>query len=562
MGLNRIALAWGIVGLIAACGGASHGNGAATSPDGGDDAGGSGIAPAGASLGDAAQCGLVSQGTAGIALKATILVPSGAMAGEVLVDATGTITCVDTSCANAAGYSAATQIVCANGVVSPGFVNAHDHTDYDFTPPVQHGTTRWQHRNEWRTGADGGPEITPSPASTSDANTLAAIELRFLMSGVTSVVGTGGSPGLVRNLAAYDDPTWLEGLSGKTVYFDTFPLGDENGTILTSGCAYPSIIKPSSAFEDGVYAPHFAEGINPGAENEIECAATAAIGLLTPNTAVLHAVGTNAKDVAAIADAGSKVVWAPRSNISLYGNTMPITEMKRAGVPISLGTDWLPTGSMNMLRELACADEMNSKYFGGAFDDPSLVAMATSNGAAAMGFGTQIGTIAVGMQGDLVVFAASGTPGWRTVIDAASEDVALVLRGGTALYGDQAVVQAANGGTACDAMSVCGIDKAVCLDVPNVTLSDIQTAASSTYPLYFCRGQIPTGEPTCIPYRDTYPNGTSATDQDGDGIPDTSDDCPTVFNPPRSMDDNVQSDVDGDGFGDACDTTPFSPTGP
>jgi len=382
------------------------------------------------------------------------------------------------------------------------------------------------------------------------------------MSGVTSIVGAGGSPGLVRNLAAYSNPTWLEGLTGKTVNFDTFPLGDENGVIIDSGCAYPKVDSVSYANEDGIFAPHFAEGINLGAENEIVCAATPTLGLLTSNTTVLHAVGTNAKDVAAIQAVGAKVVWAPRSNISLYGNTMPITEMKYAGVPVSLGTDWLPTGSMNMLRELSCADEMNSKYFGGAFDDPSLVAMATSTSATSMGFGNQIGTLAVGMQADLVVFAttAGQTAGWRTVIEAASEDVALVLRGGTALYGDELLVQAVNG-SACAAMDVCGLNKAVCLDVPGLALSDLQTAASTTYPLFFCRGQIPTGEPTCIPYRDTYPSGSSATDQDGDGVPDTSDDCPAVFNPPRSMDVNdTQSDLDGDGFGDACDAKPLDAT--
>jgi hypothetical protein len=556
--MKRVALACGVVGLLAACGGTSKDN-AAGAPPGGDDGGDEGAAaPPGTSLADAAECGLVSQGTSGLALKATLLVPGGPMDGEIFVDATGKITCVAASCASTAGYSTATQITCTSAVVSPGFVNAHDHTSYDFTPPYNHGTTRYQHRNEWRTGADGATALPDSP-STTDPKILASIELRFLMSGVTSVVGTSGSPGLVRNLAAYSDPTWLEGLSGKTVNFDTFPLGDENGTIIDSGCAYPKIDSQSYAFEDGVFAPHFGEGINAGAENEVVCAATPALGLLTSNTAVLHAVGTNAKDVAAIATAGAKVVWAPRSNISLYGNTMPITEMKYAGVPISLGTDWLPTGSMNMLRELACADEMNSKYFGGAFDDPSLVAMATSSSAAAMGFGDQIGTLAVGMQADLVVFATTGQKGWRTVIEAASEDVALVLRGGKALYGDQLLVQAVNG-SACETMEVCGTNKAVCLDVPGLALSDLQTAASSTYPLFFCRGQIPTGEPSCIPYRDSYPNGSSATDQDGDGVADSSDDCPAVFNPPRSMDGTAQSDVDADGFGDACDQKPLDST--
>ena len=478
--MKRFVVAWGMVGLLAGCGSASNGNGdGLPSQSGGDDAGAGG-SRSGTSLADAAGCSLVLQGTSGVALKATLLVPGGPTDGEILVDSAGKIACIAGSCAGTTGYSTATQITCSSAVVSPGFINAHDHTEYDFTPPVNHGMTRYQHRNEWRVGADGMTRL-PSFPTTSDPKILASIELRFLMSGVTSIVGVGGTPGLVRNLASYANPSWLQGLTGKTVYFDTFPLGDTNGVILTSGCGYPGILPTYSAFEDGIYAPHFAEGINPGAENEIVCADYPAIGLVTSRTAILHAIGTNANDVATIAAAGAKVVWAPRSNISLYGNTMPITEMKNAGVPISLGTDWLPSGSMNMLRELACADEMNSKYFAGAFDDPSLVAMATSNAASAMGFGNQIGTLAPGMLADLVVFATSGDKGWRTPIEAASEDVALVLRGGKALYGDALLVQAVNG-NACDAMDVCGTRKAVCLDVPGLALSDVESAATADLP--------------------------------------------------------------------------------
>jgi hypothetical protein len=134
------------------------------------------------------------------------------------------------------------------------------------------------------------------------------------------------------------------------------------------------------------------------------------------------------------------------------------------------------------------------------------------------------------------------------------------MRGGKVLYGDAAVVRAL-GAAGCDSMQVCGTSKSVCLDLSGAaTLSDIQSAASSTYPLFFCRGQTPTGEPSCTPYRDSYPSGTSATDRDGDGVADGTDDCPSIFNPPRSMDDGAQSDADGDGVGDACDAKPLDAT--
>jgi hypothetical protein len=46
--------------------------------------------------------------------------------------------------------------------------------------------------------------------------------------------------------------------------------------------------------------------------------------------------------------------------------------------------------------------------------------------------------------------------------------------------------------------------------------------------------------------------GTTVTDTDGDGIPDSSDNCPNVANPD-------QADADGDGLGNACDPNSYPP---
>jgi hypothetical protein len=52
--------------------------------------------------------------------------------------------------------------------------------------------------------------------------------------------------------------------------------------------------------------------------------------------------------------------------------------------------------------------------------------------------------------------------------------------------------------------------------------------------------------------RATKADPPPAPDGDGDGVPDATDNCPTVPNPD-------QADSDADGIGDACDTTPGGP---
>jgi hypothetical protein len=46
-------------------------------------------------------------------------------------------------------------------------------------------------------------------------------------------------------------------------------------------------------------------------------------------------------------------------------------------------------------------------------------------------------------------------------------------------------------------------------------------------------------------------------DDDGDGIVNKDDNCPTIFNPTRPLDGGKQSDWDGDATGDACDNNPL-----
>lgn len=503
-------------------------------------------------------------GKKSILLRGSVLLPDQVLhGGEVLVDETGTIACVGCDCHTGEPAAAqAAQVTCRDGAISPGLINAHDHITFTKAEPATHPTNRYNHRHEWRLGVSGDPKRPKIPVSGGN-NTAAQQwgELRQVLGGTTSLVGSGGPAGLLRNL----DTGLQEGLMQLPVDSDTFPLGDSDGLRLASGCAYPSLRSEGSLNPDGAYLPHISEGITQEARNEFLCTSQPrgeGAFLVEDFTAIVHAIALSAADAQTTAQRGAAVVWSPRSNISLYGHTAQVAMLDRAGVLLTLGTDWTASGSMNLLRELRCAGELNQKQFGGYFSGAALFRMATINAAIATATNDRIGLLAKGYAADIAVFASAevARQDFAAVVQAEIQDVALVLRGGTPLSGDAAVMAAlgAGAGDKCETMDVCGVQKNVCVErETGMNLAALKTKAGMPiYQLFACG--TPPAEPTCVPFREGEFTGMStADDPDGDGIPSARDNCPQVFNPPRPVDGPGQTDSDGDGLGDACDVCPL-----
>jgi cytosine/adenosine deaminase-related metal-dependent hydrolase len=108
-----------------------------------------------------------------------------------------------------------------------------------------------------------------------------------------------------------------------------------------------------------------------------------------------------------MAAGGASMVWSPFSNLLLYGRTAPIAEAKAAGVAIGLGSDWSSTGSKNLLGELKVAS-LASAAAGGVFTDAEIVAMATSVGAAILGWDSVLGSLEPTKRADLIVIDRRG----------------------------------------------------------------------------------------------------------------------------------------------------------
>ncbi len=377
------------------------------------------------------------------------------------------------------------------------------------------------------------------------------IELRQVFAGTTSMIGAGRANGMVRNLDR-NEPGFPD------VEFETFSLGDI-GEQFHDDCGWNYSFTEQEVAQFPAYLPHVAEGINFFANEEFRCQSTSFDGgrdFAEANAAHIHSIGLTTADYYRLALDDAKIIWSARSNINLYGITVQVTSFDRFGGRIALGTDWSYSGSINIVRELACVDEYNRDYLDGYFTDKQLWEMVTINAAAVAGAENLIGSLEVGKLGDVTVFDGTA-PHHRAVIESVADDVALVLRKGEALYGETELL--AGLGETCETLTVCGEPRAVCAarEFGGTDYATLAADAESVYPAFFC--DTPPGEPRCHPLRPGEFDGErTATDADGDGFADTDDNCPRVFNPIRPIDNFVQPDADGDGVGDPCDPTPLS----
>lgn len=529
--------------------------------------------------------------------------------GEVLVDDTGLILYVGCSRGRPEqlDVSGSTRVECAEGVVSPGLINTHDHLGFDQNYPTPATTDRFDHRNDWR----GTPAVT-APSDYSQEK-VAWSELRQVMAGTTSIAGAGNEVGFLRNL---DPPWWSFPLFDDLLWdvtteypleivTDTFPLENPWEYQQYEDCIHTYYGRQKDQWTN-IYVPHVAEGINVAADTEFNCL-SAVDDMVNREFSMVHGIAVNADDGKTLAENRASLIWSPRSNISLYGNTVPMRMLKNQGVLVSLSTDWTPSGSMSLGRELACADELNAKYFNRAFSDRELWMMVTHNPAVALHIDDRVGSLQAGHFGDIAIFDGSDVDNpYRAVIGAGAQSTILVLRrsampflfidnytyvGSIALYGQAGLLQnlpptlhefyAAFFGfeeELCEDIEVCGQQKLVCplretwwlafedyyLGVEwgdPLPLSFLASENEDSYPLFFC--EAPPDEPTCVPSRPGEYTGelvtgpASSSDWDGDGITDNLDNCRKVFNPVRPMDAGVQADSDGDGRGDACDKCPL-----
>ena len=147
---------------------------------------------------------------------------------------------------------------------------------------------------------------------------------------------------------------------------------------------------------------------------------------------LVHGVATDRDDYAVMREFDVTLVWSPRSNLALYGETIDLGAALASGVRIALSTDWSPSGSFNMREEVRCARRV-AEASGAELSAEALWRMATQSGAYALGLEDRFGAIRPGLRADLMLVRHAGGDPYEAVLTAGHEDVLAMWVDGRAL---------------------------------------------------------------------------------------------------------------------------------
>ena len=319
------------------------------------------------------------------------------------------------------------------GIIFPGLIDLHNHISYNVF-------ARWEpsrlfsNRYEWRENDEyrenvGSPYANLRSRYFCEMNTYG--EVRALVGGTTSILATAPGNcirGLVRNL------------DHNSGFYGLFERDSDH---IKNSVNFPTSVNKIQGFllddRSEAFFIHLAEGLDASSLREFEDLTVQS--LLSAKTVLIHGTALESNQFNMMSAKGASLIWSPRSNIELYGQTADILSALENDVAIALAPDWAITGSSNMLDELHYAAEWNSVHMEGRFSDQQLVELVTKNPAMIAGISEYVGTIREGLFADLLIIDGDSSQPYRALIESEAGNVQRVLIDGIPLYGSQSIME-------------------------------------------------------------------------------------------------------------------------
>ena len=378
-----------------------------------------------------------------------------------------------------------------HGAIMPALFDAHNHLAYNILPRWEN-TKLYQNRYQWQ--SDSSYKLFKKPFDDLGNLGLKCEMVKFaevvaLLAGTTSSQGSSYTATcinvLVRNVDTQYNGFGFDYVRTHVPSIDS--LDDSDATSIKNGTQNGSVKS---------FVVHLAEGIDTLSRNEFTTLKNK--GLLLKETAIIHGTALTQSEFQEMKNIGTKLIWSPISNISLYGQTTDITTAKNVGLDISIAPDWSPSGGKNMLEELKFVGKYNKEKLNNLLSEKDIFDMITYIPAKALALEDRLGKLQKDYVADITVFELDSLKSYSDLTNLGVEDVKLVFIGGKPMYGVKRWMDKVPHQNYCEELSVCGDERVICVKTSdsstnkfNQTLSDIINILKSNYPglteLYKCK---------------------------------------------------------------------------
>ena len=351
--------------------------------------------------------------------------------GAVAVD-DGVILAVGPAAQITAEYSAMETLDGENRIVMPGLINGHSHAAMTLFRGIADDLTLMDWLNNY---------IFPSEVQFVDSELVRiGTELacwEMIRGGTTTFVDMYYYPETVAEVV---DSCGMRALVSATVIDQRSPDAESAADSIQKGIEFIGRWKNKNSRITPIFGPHSNYTLNAEQLQAVRAAATEygvgisihmsespfelqyskdtfgktsvefyeSIGFLDGPTIAAHMIWPTAVEIPILVERKIGVIHNPTSNMKIASGISPIVEMLQAGVHIGLGTDGAASNNdLDMWEEMRLAallqkvDRMNPTVMPAS----TVLGMATSGGAIAIGLGDAVGSVEVGKRADIIQVA-------------------------------------------------------------------------------------------------------------------------------------------------------------
>jgi 5-methylthioadenosine/S-adenosylhomocysteine deaminase len=329
-----------------------------------------------------------------------------------------------------AKYESRQSIDAKNKLVLPGFINGHTHVPMTLFRGLHDDVTLtdWlykyifpaEKKNVTESFVRWGTRLAAAEQIRSGVTTFA--DMYYFEDAVAEETKAAGMRGVLGETFIDFPAPDNKSEAAMLEYTEKFLLKWQGDPLIHAAVAPHSIytcsqktLQDASALARKYHAPiliHVAEMKKEWDDSEKQNGASPVqylerIGVLGPDVVAAHCIFVDEADRKILAQHNVGCVHNPSSNMMIASGVAPVPEMRAAGIAVGLGTDG-PAGSNNDLdlmeeidlaAKLAKITRMNPL----ALNAPSVVAMATIDGARALHMEKEIGSLEAGKKADLIV---------------------------------------------------------------------------------------------------------------------------------------------------------------